>query len=101
VKESEAVPVVPAALVSLATIVWAPSARPLGVNDQAPLASAVAVPVIAVPSTAKCTTAPASAVPRSVESEVIRSVDEAPVSFDSPAVTTGGGVGSTTVGSTT
>ena len=49
VKESEAVPVLPAALVSLATMVWAPSARPVGVNAQAPLELAVAVVAMAAP----------------------------------------------------
>ena len=37
VKFSEAVPVLPKLSVWLATMVWAPSASPLGVNDQAPL----------------------------------------------------------------
>ena len=37
-KVNDAVPVLPAASVSLATMVCAPCARPLGVNDQAPLA---------------------------------------------------------------
>src|SRR5918994_6201862 len=93
-KATDAVPVAPPALVSLATIVCAPSASPPAVNDQTPLASAVAVAAIGLPSTVKCTTAPATAVPRSVGSEVIRSADDAPVSFESPAVTMGGGEGS-------
>ena len=64
-KEREALPVLPAASVSLATTVWLPFASPLGVNDQAPVASAVAVPAMALPSTVKCTTALGSPVPAS------------------------------------
>src|SRR5258708_10051767 len=63
VKASEALPVLPAASVSLATTVCVPAARPVGVYDQAPVASAVAVPAIALPSAVKCTAAPASPVP--------------------------------------
>ena len=50
VKLSEAVPVLPNVSVWLATMVWAPSASPLGVNDQPPVASAVTVVAMALPS---------------------------------------------------
>ncbi len=89
VKESDAVPVLPAALVSLATTVWTPSARLVGVKDQAPLALAVAVAVTAAPSTVKCTTAFGSAVPASAGLEVILSVAEMPVSLARASVSTG------------
>ena len=88
VKASEAVPVLPAASVSLATIVWAPSERPVGVKLQAPLALAVAVAATALPSTVKCTTAFGSPKPVSVAFEVILSLDEDPVSFVKLSVTT-------------
>ena len=80
VKLSDAVPVLPAALVSLTMIVCAPSKSPLGVKLQFPLASAVAVDPISVPSTLKCTTALASPEPCKEGSLVILSLDEAPVS---------------------
>ena len=94
VKLTLAVPV-PPALVSLATMVCCPSARPVGVNDQAPFALAVAVAAIAVPSTVNLTVELGSAVPVRVAVEVILSVAELPVSLASPAVTVGGvgGVG--------
>src|SRR5258708_35812292 len=53
VKESDAVPALPAASVSLATMGCAPTARPVGVYDQAPIESAIAVAAIALPSTGK------------------------------------------------
>ena len=71
VKLSEAVPVLPKLSVWLATMVWAPSASPLGVNDQAPVASAVTVVAMALPSTVKCTTVLASPVPLSASFEVM------------------------------
>ena len=77
VKLSEAVPVLPKVSVWLATMVWAPSASPLGVNDQAPVASAVTVVAMALPSMLKCTTVLASPVPVSASFEVMWSLDEA------------------------
>ena len=71
VKLSEAVPVLPKLSVWLATMVWAPSASPLGVNDQAPVASAVTVVAMALPSMLKCTTVLASPVPLSASFEVM------------------------------
>ena len=53
VKVSDALPVLPAAAVSLATTVWEPLTRPVGVKLQAPDASAVAVGAMALPSTVK------------------------------------------------
>ena len=53
VKASGAVPVTPAVLVSLATIVCAPSDRLVGEKDQVPFALAVAVADTALPSTLK------------------------------------------------
>ena len=47
---SEDEPVRPAALVSLAVTVWAPCARPVGVNDQTPVALAVVLPRTVEPS---------------------------------------------------
>jgi hypothetical protein len=70
-KVSEAVPLLPAASVSLATTVCEPSANPAGVNVQAPLTSAVDVPAIANPSNVKCTTASGSPVPLSASFDVI------------------------------
>ena len=80
VKVNDAVPVLPATSVSLATMVCAPCARPVGVNDQAPLALAVVVPSTVAPSVS-VTTALASAVPLSAGFEVILSVDDEPVSL--------------------
>src|SRR6476659_8476083 len=91
VKVNERVPVTPAALVSLATMVWLPSARPVGVNDQAPVELAVAVAAMARLSTVKWTTALGSAVPVSVGLVVILSLPEAPVSLANPAASTGAG----------
>ena len=88
VKVNDAVPVLPAESVSLATIVCAPCARPVGVNDQAPLAFAVVVPRTVAPSVS-VTTALGSPVPLSVGFEVTPSVDEAPVSTDKVSVTAG------------
>ena len=76
VKLSEAVPVLPKLSVWLATMVWAPSASPLGVNDQAPVASAVTVVAMALPSMVKCTTVLASPVPLSASFEVMWSLAE-------------------------
>src|SRR5665811_1007967 len=88
VNASETEPVFPAASVSLATSVCAPLARPVGVNDHAPLAFAVAVPRTVEPSLI-VTTALASPVPLSAALEVILSVDNEPVSLERPAVTVG------------
>src|SRR5438105_15121451 len=79
-------------------MVWLPLARPVGVNDQAPLALAVAVAAMAAPSTVKWTTAPGSAVPLSAGLAVILSLAEAPVSLARLAVTTGAVDGGGAVG---
>ena len=73
----------------LATMVWAPSESPLGVNDQAPVASAVTVVAMALPSMLKCTTVLASPLPVSASFEVMRSLDELPVSMVRASVTAG------------
>ena len=52
-KVSDALAVLPAASVSLATTVCEPLPRPVGVKLQAPDASAVAVVAMALPSTVK------------------------------------------------
>src|SRR5436190_1508451 len=94
VKLSVLAPVLPATSVWLATMVCWPSLRLVGVNDQLPVASAVAVVVVAVPSTVKVTVAFGSAVPVSAALDVILSAAELPVSLDRAAVTVGGvGVG--------
>ena len=89
VKLSEAVPVLPKASVWLATMVCAPSASPLGVNDQAPCASAVTVVAMALPSMVKCTTVLASPVPLSASLEVIWPLADEPVSMVKASVTVG------------
>ena len=89
VKLSEAVPVLPKLSVWLATMVWAPSASPLGVNDQAPVASAVTVVAMALPSMVKCTAVLASPVPLSASLEVMWSLDDEPVSMASASVRVG------------
>ena len=53
VKVSDALAVLPAASVSLATTVCDPLTRPVGVKLQAPDVSAVAVAAMALPSTVK------------------------------------------------
>src|SRR5260370_10916 len=53
VKLSVAVPVLPKLSVWLATMVWAPSASPVGVNDHTPWALAVTVVAMALPSIVK------------------------------------------------
>ena len=53
VKVSDVLVELPAASVWLATTVWVPLARPVGVKVQAPDASAVAVAAMALPSTVK------------------------------------------------
>ena len=88
-KLSEAVPVLPKLSVWLATMVWAPSASPLGVNDQPPCALAVTVVAMALPSTVKCTTVLASPVPLSASFEVIWPVADEPVSIVRASVTVG------------
>ena len=85
-KVSDALPVLPAASVSLATTVWEPLTRPVGVKLQAPDASEVAVPAMALPSTVKWTTALAAPLPVRVGFDVILSVDDDPVSLARPAV---------------
>src|SRR6201987_2048139 len=96
VKVREVVPVLPAVSVSVATMVWLPSAR-VGVNDQWPLASAVVVPMTVLPSL-KVTTALASPAPVRVASLVMRSLLDAPLSLFSASVTAGGVVASVKVG---
>ena len=86
VKLSECWPVLPVALVSLATMVCAPWPRAVGLKVQAPVASAVAVGAMALPSIEKCTTALASPPPVSAGFDVILSVDDDPVSFARRAV---------------
>src|ERR1700751_2020291 len=95
VKVREVVPVLPAVSVSVATMVWLPSAR-VGVNDQWPLASAVVVPMTVLPSL-KVTTALASPAPVRVASLVMRSLLDAPLSLLSASVTAGGGVSMVTL----
>ena len=85
---SEEQPVRPAALVSLAVTVWVPWARPVGVNDQTPVALAVVVPSTVAPSLS-VTVALASAVPVSASLEVTLL---APVACASAAVTVGAAV---------
>ena len=88
-KLSEAAPVLPKASVWLATIVCTPSARPLGVKDHTPLASATTVVGIGLPSTVKFTAVLARPVPLIVALfEVMISVD-VPVLNASLAVTCG------------
>ena len=88
-KLSEAVPVLPKLSVWLATMVWAPSASPLGVNDQAPCALAVTVVAMALPSMVKCTTVLASPLPLSASFEVMWSLADEPVSMVSASLTVG------------
>ena len=88
VKVSEEVPVLPAASVSLATMVWAPLARPVGVKLHTPLALAVVVPSVVEPSLS-VTTAFASPDPVSVSFAVILSLAEKPVSLARLSVTAG------------
>ena len=75
-KVSDELPVRPAALVSLAVMVWLPCARPVGVNDHTPLALAVVVPSTVEPSLS-VTVALASAVPVRASLDVMLSVDDA------------------------
>ena len=89
VKLSAAVPVLPKPSVWLATMVCAPSANPVGVNDHAPWVSAVAVATIGLPSIVKCTTVLARPVPLSASLEVMWSMLEAPVSNVRISVTDG------------
>ena len=84
-KVSEELPVRPAALVSLAVMVCAPWARPVGVKAQTPEALAVVLPRTVEPSV-RVTVALASAVPVSASLEVTLLV---PVSWASVAVTAG------------
>jgi hypothetical protein len=89
VKLSEAVPVLPEASVWLATIVCTPSARPPGVKDHFPSASAITVVAIGLPSTVKFTAVLARPVPLSAALfEMMMSVD-GPVLRASLAVTCG------------
>src|SRR5262249_16004472 len=96
VKVSEALPVLPAASVSLATMVWAPWARPTGGNGHAPLALAGAVPSVVAPSL-NVTTALASPVPLSAAFAVILSLADTPVSLDRLSATAGAVVSSINV----
>src|SRR5947199_816064 len=71
VKLNEAWPVLPKLSVWLATMVWAPSASPLGVNDQLPWALAVTVAAIGLAWKVKCMNAFARAVSYSASCEVM------------------------------
>src|SRR4030088_115330 len=71
VKLSEAGPLVANVSVWLATMVCGPSASPLGVNDHAPCAVAVAVAATGLPSIVKCTTVLARPVPLSASLAVM------------------------------
>ena len=62
----------------LATIVCTPSARPLGVNDHAPLASVITVEAVGVPSIVKYTAVLARPVPLSASFEVMLSLGDVP-----------------------
>ena len=85
-KLSEAVPTLPAASVSLATIVCVPSVSEVGVKLHVPPSSAVAVPRTVVPSVS-VTIALASPEPVSVPTLVILSEGEEPLSVPSASVT--------------
>src|SRR5690242_15312623 len=85
VKVRDAVPVRPAALVSLAVMVCEPWARPVGVNDHAPLALAVVVPSTVDPAV-NVTVAFGSAVPVSASLAVTLLL---PVACASAMVTVG------------
>ena len=87
-KASEAVPTLPAVSVSLATIVCVPCASELGTKLHVPAPFAVAVPITLVPSF-RVTTAPGSPPPVSVPDDVMRSVEDLPVSVPSASVTAG------------
>src|SRR5436305_1394812 len=89
VKLSELEPALPAMSVWVAATVCWPSASPVGVNDQLPLASAVAVAATAVPSTVNLTVEAGAAVPEIAAFDVILSVADAPVSLASFEVTVG------------
>ena len=84
-KVSDDEPVRPAALVSLAVMVWAPWARPVGVNDHTPLPLAVVLLRTVEPSLS-VTVALASAVPLRASLEVMLL---APVECASATVTVG------------
>jgi hypothetical protein len=71
VKVKDANPILPAILVSLATMVWTPAESPTGVKLQTPFASAVAVVELRVPSIEKLTTAFGSLVPVKVGFEAV------------------------------
>ena len=87
-KVSDAVPILPAVSVSLATTVCVPWASDVGVKLHVPLPFAVAVPRIVVPSVS-VTTALASPEPVSVSTLVMWSESEMPLSVPSTSVTGG------------
>ena len=89
VKFNDAEPVLPKLSVWLATMVCAPLASPLGVNDQAPCASEVTVVALTTPSMVNCTSVLASPVPVSAGLVVTWSVAEEPVSETRASVTVG------------
>ena len=91
VRATWAVAVLPAASVSVAVSVWAPSARFCGVKIQCPALSAVAVPS-AWPASLIATVAFGSPSPVTAGSSVMPSVADTPVSYSSAAVTAGGAV---------
>src|SRR4051812_3723054 len=76
-------------MVSLAAMVWMPSASAVGLNDQFPSAVAVAVERREMPSTLKRIRAFPSAVPFKAMLEETPSLADRPVSASSSAVTTG------------
>src|SRR5689334_22460570 len=88
-------------------MVWEPSARPAGVKDHAPLASAVVVAAMGLPSTVKLTTAFGAAVPLIVALFAMKKSADVPVlnvrfavSGGTTSAGTGGGVtGTVTTGS--
>ena len=88
VKVSDAVPVFPNPSVWLATMVWTPSASPVGANDQAPAPFEVVVPRTVAPSVS-VTSVLAAPVPLRAALEVILSLADEPVSIVRLSVTVG------------
>ena len=89
VKLSAAVPVLPNVSVWLATMVCGPSARPAGVNDHAPWASAMTVVPVGAPSMIKCTTVLGRPVPLNASFDVMFPLGEEATPKASQAVTAG------------
>jgi hypothetical protein len=97
-KLSAAVPVLPNVSVWLAAMVCGPSARPVGVNDHAPWASAVTVVAIGAPSIIKCTTVLGRPVPLNASFDVTLPLGEEAAPKANQAVTAGAVTGVTIVG---